>query len=77
MFGIAAHNIRQIEETLRTPVLNGSSSLIDLTSWSDKFLSLQPGLSMTVVQYLLATQEWRTDLRKKWDPFKPVVMEIA
>lgn len=77
MMGISAEQIRQASDAMHEPVLQRSSSLIEVTEWSDSSFNLNPGTSMLIVRYLLATEAWRTDLREKWDPFKPLVLKAA
>lgn len=77
MLGIAPEQILRVGNAMRQPILQLGSNLVEITEWSDNAFQLNPGTSMQIVQYLLATEVWRTDLRKKWDPFKPLVLEAA
>jgi len=53
-------------------------SLADVTKACDHRLGVKRGSSLAVAYYLIATHQWRIDIRQRLDPAKPVhVLDIA
>lgn len=60
--------VRQIISTLSVLVERRNTILRDITMETDDRLGLEPGTSLALVRYLIATRRWRVDMNRPINP---------
>lgn len=63
-------DITRIETVLTPRVLQGKVALTRITDACDDELGLSPGMSLSVVRYLLANRRWQVDMNQRIQPSK-------
>jgi hypothetical protein len=63
-------DIARIETVLTPQILQGKSALTKITNACDDQLGLSPGISLSVVRYLIANRRWQVDMNQRIQPSK-------
>jgi hypothetical protein len=69
--------IRRVEAVLTPRVNEQRSPLRELTDACDDQLGLSPGMSLTVVRYLIANRRWRAEMNQPINPAQPLILITA
>jgi hypothetical protein len=68
--------IDALAETLFCALYSTNKSLARITNEFDKKVGLSVGSGLFLVQHMLATKQWKTDMFTKINPSKPVIFEM-
>lgn len=69
--------IRRVEAVLTPRVNEQRAPLRELTDACDDQLGLPPGMSLTVVRYLIANRRWRVEMNQPINPAQPLILITA
>lgn len=69
--------VPKVEAFLRSRVEAEDTPLADLADQADRKFGLENGSSLAIAKWLLAHQQWRTDLRQRISPLAPFHLEVS
>jgi hypothetical protein len=71
---LSSVEINRIAKALTLKISKHHVSLTDITSECDDLLGLSPGISLSVVRYLIANRQWLVDMNKLIQPNQPLTL---
>lgn len=71
---LSSVEINRIAKALTLKISKHHVSLSNITSECDDLLGLSPGISLSVVRYLIANRQWLVDMNKLIQPNQPLTL---
>jgi hypothetical protein len=71
---LAQRELARITTVLTVEIAKDNTSLADIAADCDDRLGLEPGISLSVSRYLIASRQWSVDMNRLIEPSKPLVL---
>ncbi len=71
---LAKRELARITTVLTVEIAKDNTSLADIAADCDDRLGLEPGISLSVSRYLIASRQWSVDMNRLIEPSKPLVL---